>query len=158
MTVETLKIVVPMAGRGTRLRPHTLTKPKQLIPVAGKPVLSHLLELFSSLPASVQVEWIFIIGHLGEQIPPFMQANYPDHLVHYVEQSELRGQSHAIYQARAHLRGPMLMVFADTLMDVDFSFLAAESEEARVWVKTVPDGHESSFVDFDDELAQLLAS
>ncbi len=139
MTRDTLKIVIPMAGLGTRLRPHTRRKPKQLIQIAGRAMLSHVLAMFESLPPSFEVEYVFIIGHLGEQIPPFMAQHYPDASVHYVEQQEMLGQSHAIALARAHLQGPMLMVFADTLVETDFSFLAAEKMDSVAWVKRHPD-------------------
>ena len=136
---ETLKIVIPMAGLGTRLRPHTWSKPKQLISVAGKPMLAHVLDTFETLPDPENVEFIFIVGHLGEQMPPFMAANYPQKRVHYVVQEEPRGQSDAIYRARQYLGGPMLMVFADTLIETDLAFLARETAQAVAWVKPVPD-------------------
>ncbi len=136
---ETLKIVIPMAGFGTRLRPHTWSKPKQLISVAGKAVLGHLLDSFQSLPDPDNVELIFIVGYLGDQMAPYMAQHYPHLKVHYVEQPEMRGQSHAIYMAKDLLRGPMLMVFADTLIETDFAFLEDETAQAVAWVKPVPD-------------------
>ncbi len=139
MTAETLKIVIPMAGLGTRLRPFTYSKPKQLITVAGKTVLAHVLDMLATLPDSLPVEFIFVVGHLAEMLPPYMAENHPDLKVHYVEQAEPMGQSHAIYLAREYLRGPMLMVFADTLIDTDLSFLAEEQAEAVAWVNQVED-------------------
>ncbi len=139
MTAETLKIVIPMAGLGTRMRPFTYSKPKQLITVAGKTVLAHVLDMLSTLPASMPVEFIFVVGHLAEMLPPYMAANHPDLKVHYVEQKEPKGQSHAISLAREYLQGPMLMVFADTLIDTDLSFLAGEQADAVVWVNQVED-------------------
>ncbi len=139
MTAETLKIVIPMAGLGTRLRPFTYSKPKQLITVAGKTVLAHVLDMLSTLPASPPAEFIFVVGHLAEMLPPYMAANHPDLKVRYVEQPEPKGQSHAIYLAREYLRGPMLMVFADTLIDTDLSFLADEPADAVAWVNRVED-------------------
>lgn len=139
MRRETLKIVIPMAGLGTRLKPHTSRKPKQLIQIAGRAMLCHVLEMFATLPPSFKVEYVFIIGHLGEQIPPFMAKHYPETTVHYLEQREMLGQSHAISLAREHLRGPMLMVFADTLVETDFSGLASEELDAVAWVKRHPD-------------------
>ena len=70
---ETLKIVIPMAGWGTRMRPHTWSKPKPLVAVAGQTALEHLMKLFESLPETQQVEYVFIVGpYLGEtQIPSF---------------------------------------------------------------------------------------
>jgi glucose-1-phosphate thymidylyltransferase len=134
-----LKIIIPMAGRGARLRPHTWSRPKQLLSIAGRTMLDHVLDTFGTLPDREQAEYIFVLGHRGEQIPPYMAAHHPSLRVHYVEQRELKGQSHAIFQAREHLTGPTLMVFADTLVETDFSFLAARPDQAVVWVKVHPD-------------------
>jgi glucose-1-phosphate thymidylyltransferase len=136
---ETLKIVIPMAGFGTRLRPHTWSKPKPLISLAGKTVLAYVLEMFKTLPDPDNVELVFIVGYLGQHFKPYMEKNYPQLKVHYVEQPEMRGQSHAIYLARQHLSGPMLMVFADTLIDTNLAILADREVEAVAWVKPVPD-------------------
>ena len=134
-----LKIVIPMAGFGARLRPHTWSRPKQLIRMADKTVLDHVIDTFKSLPNLEEVEYIFIVGYLGEKIEAHMQETHPNLKVQYVEQPELRGQSHAIWLAREHLHGPMLMVFADTLIESDLSFLANQDADAVAWVKAVPD-------------------
>jgi glucose-1-phosphate thymidylyltransferase len=128
-----------MAGLGTRLRPHTWSKPKQLISVAGKAVLSHVLDTFSTLPRPIEIELVNIVGYLSEQIEAYMQEHHPQIKAHYVLQEDPRGQSHAIYLAREYLNGPMLMVFADTLIETDLSFLANEAADAVTWVKPVPD-------------------
>ncbi len=73
---ETLKIVIPMAGWGTRMRPQTWSKPKPLVSVAGKASLDHLMDMFKTLPDPENTEYIFIIGpFLGEQIPPYIAQN-----------------------------------------------------------------------------------
>jgi len=136
---ETLKIVIPMAGLGSRMRPQTWSKPKPLVSVAGKTGLEHLLDTFDSLPDPKHTEYVFIIGYLGDQIPPFMEANYPHLRVHYVTQPEMKGQSHALWLAREHLHGPMVMIYSDTLIETDFRFLAAEQKDGIAWVKPVPD-------------------
>ena len=136
---KTLKIVIPMAGFGTRLRPHTWSRPKQLMSLAGKTVLEHVLDQFNSLPAGLEIEYVFIVGYLGEKIEAFMNKHYPHLKVRYVVQSEMRGQSHAIYLAKEYLSGPMLMVFADTLIETDLSSLMQDEIDAIAWVKPVPD-------------------
>jgi len=138
---ETLKIVIPMAGWGTRMRPHTWSKPKPLINVAGKTSFEHLMDLFKTLPDPDRTEYIFIVGpYLGEtQIPTFVKKHYPDITAHYVVQGEMKGQSHALYLARQYLTGPMVMIFSDTLIDTDFSFLDREKSHGVAWVKAVPD-------------------
>ncbi len=139
MNNQTLKIVIPMGGYGARLRPHTWSRPKQLIRIAGKTVLDHVLDTFASLPDLANTEYIFIVGKMGEKIEAHMQDFHPELKVQYVEQTEMRGQSHAIYLARQYLSGPMLMVFADTLVETDLSFLKDEQADAVAWVKAVPD-------------------
>jgi glucose-1-phosphate thymidylyltransferase len=134
-----MNIVIPMAGLGTRLRPHTWSKPKQLVSVAGKAVLGHVFDTFATVPEPDKIELINIVGYLGEQIEAYMKENYPHVKAHFVTQEDPRGQSHAIYLARQYLHGPMLMVFADTLLETDLSFLAHETADAVAWVKPVPD-------------------
>ncbi len=136
---KSIKIVIPMAGWGTRMRPHTWSKPKPLMPIAGKTVLDYVLDQFDSIPAAFEKEFVFIVGHQGEQIEKYMQDNHPDVKVDFVLQEEMRGQSHAIYLAREHLKGPMLMAFSDTLIETDLAFLADESCDGMAWVKPVPD-------------------
>ncbi len=134
-----LKVVIPMAGYGKRLRPQTWSRPKQLISLAGKTVIEHVLDTFSTLPVDLKIEFVFIVGYLGETIQAFMEEEYPDLTVHYVVQEEMRGQSHAIYLAREYINGPMIMVFADTLIETDLSFLDQEKSDIVAWVKPVPD-------------------
>jgi glucose-1-phosphate thymidylyltransferase len=138
---ETLKIFIPMAGWGTRMRPHTWSKPKPLVSVAGKTSLEHLLDMFQTVPAPENVEYIFILGpFLGEmQVPPFIKENYPGMKAHFVVQHEMKGQSHALWLAREHMHGPMIVCFSDTLMETDFSFLAQETADGVAWVMPVPD-------------------
>ena len=138
---ETLKIVIPMAGWGTRMRPHTWSKPKPLVSVAGKTSLEHLMDTFKTLPNTVNVEYIFIVGpYLGEmQIPEFVSKHYPHIKFHVIVQHEMKGQSHALYLAREHLHGPMIVCFSDTLMETDFSFLASETADGVAWVMPGPD-------------------
>jgi glucose-1-phosphate thymidylyltransferase len=136
---NTLKVVIPMAGLGTRLRPHTWSKPKQLVSVAGKPVLDHVLDMLSTLSEPDNVELINIVGYLGDQIEDHMTKCYPDIKSHFVLQEDPRGQSHAIYLAREFLTGPMMVVFADTLIETDLSNLSNETFDAIAWVKPVPD-------------------
>jgi len=138
---ETLKIVIPMAGWGTRMRPHTWSKPKPLISVAGKTSFEHLMDMFKTVPDPNRVEYVFIVGpYLGEtQIPAFVEKHYPDFTAHYIVQGEMKGQSHALYLARQYLTGPMIMNFSDTLIETDYSFLDREKSHGVVWVKAVPD-------------------
>jgi glucose-1-phosphate thymidylyltransferase len=138
---ETLKIFIPMAGWGTRMRPHTWSKPKPLVSVAGKTSLEHLLDMFNSVPDPDNVEFVFIVGpFLGElQVPPFVRENYPGMKAHFVIQEEMKGQSHALWLAREFMHGPMIVCFSDTLLETDFSFLASEEADVVAWVMPMPD-------------------
>jgi glucose-1-phosphate thymidylyltransferase len=136
---SSLKIVIPMAGYGTRLRPHTWSRPKQLLRMADKMVIDHVLDTFTSLPNLDQCEFIFIVGYLGNKIEEYMQQAYPDLDVRYVQQPQMRGQSHAISLAKDYLDGPMMMLYGDTLIKTDFSFVPTEQAAAVAWVKAVPD-------------------
>ena len=138
---ETLKVFIPMAGWGTRMRPHTWSKPKPLVSVAGKASLEHLMDMFKTLPDPGNVEYVFILGpYLGEsQIPTFITENHPNIKAHYVVQHEMKGQSHALWLGREHMHGPLLMCFSDTLMETDFSFLAHETADSVAWVMPTPD-------------------
>jgi glucose-1-phosphate thymidylyltransferase len=150
---ETLKIFIPMAGWGTRMRPHTWSKPKPLVSVAGKTSLEHLLDMFNSVPEPENVEFVFIVGpYLGElQVPPFVRENYPGMKAHFVVQNEMKGQSHALWLAREFMHGPLIVCFSDTLLETDFSFLASEEADVVAWVMPMPDPRRFGVAELDDE-------
>lgn len=132
-----MKIVIPMAGYGTRLRPHTWSRPKPLLSVAGKAVLGHVLDMFAEVPNIEEV--VFIVGYLGEQVEDFMAKHFPEITAQYILQEQLLGQSHALWLAREHLKGPICMVFVDTLLEADLSGIPDEKAAAVAWVKQVED-------------------
>lgn len=159
-----MRIIIPMAGLGTRLRPHTHTKPKPLLQVAGKTVLDHVLDRLQGLPID---EVVFIVGHLGEQIRQHVEARY-DFPARYVEQREPRGQADALLLAREHLVGSVFIVFVDTIFDADLGFLEQTSSDGVIFVKevedpsrfgvvTVEEGYITGFVEKPDTPVSNLA-
>jgi len=147
---ETLKIIIPMAGWGTRMRPHTYSKPKPLVSVANKTSLEHLMDMFASVPNPSNTEYIFSVGpYLGEtQIPEFFRQHYPNVKAKFVVQHEMNGQSHAIWMGHEYAQGPALVAFADTLIKADFSFLH-NVNEAIAWVKPIPDPRRFGVAELD---------
>lgn len=142
-----MKLVIPMAGYGKRLRPHTHSRPKPLVNVAGQPMLKYLLDSLGDLDID---EYIFIVGYLGEQIKEFVEKNY-DINARYVVQEELIGQAHAIYLAREYLTGPALVLFADTLHNADLSLIKSTDADALIYVKEVDDPRRFGVVVLDEE-------
>ncbi len=154
-----LKIVIPMAGFGSRLRPLTWSKPKPLVSLAGKTVLDHVLNMFRTVPNFEAVQFVFILGPMmGDQIQDYIAEHYPDWHVDYAVQPEMKGQSDAFWQARDLLHGPMLMAFSDTLIENDFSFLKNETKDGVAFVKPVPDPRRFGVAKVDDtgKVTQLV--
>ncbi|MGD8466050.1 MAG: nucleotidyltransferase family protein, partial [Anaerolineae bacterium] len=145
-----MKVIIPLAGFGKRMRPHTWSKPKPLVNVAGKPVLGHILDKLAGLDVQVD-ELIFIVGWLGDQIEEYYAASGYDYPTHYVEQSELLGQAHAIWLAREHLQGPVLIVFVDTIFEADLGGLQASGLDGVLYVKEVEDPRRFGVAVLDDE-------
>ncbi|MBT3240112.1 MAG: nucleotidyltransferase [Chloroflexi bacterium] len=151
MSENKLNIIIPMAGYGKRLRPHTWSKPKPLVSAAGKAVLGHVLDLVGSFANPEDTEISFIIGYQGDQVRPYMEEHYPKIKTYYFEQKEMKGQSHAIAMAKEHLTGPTLILFVDTIVDSDFSFLKDEEADAVIWVKEVKDPRRFGVVAVNEE-------
>jgi len=160
-----MKVIIPLAGFGTRMRPHTYTKPKPLINVAGKPVLGHILDKLKGLDID---EIVFIVGYLGDQVRAFVGENY-NFKAHYVEQKELLGQAHAIYLAKELVTGPTIILFVDTMFDANLDVLKKEKSDGVIYVKEVEDprrfgvtlvdkkGHITRLIEKPDSMADNLA-
>lgn len=133
-----MKVIIPLAGFGKRMRPHTWSKPKPLLNVAGKPVLGHILDKLADLDVKVD-ELIFVVGWLGEQIQEYYQASGYRYPARSVVQTELLGQAHAIWLARENLSGPVLIIFVDTIFEADLSGLEASGLDGVLYVKEVED-------------------
>jgi glucose-1-phosphate thymidylyltransferase len=132
-----MKVIIPVAGAGAKLRPHTYTQPKPLIPLAGKTILSFIVDQF--LEAG-QNEFIFIIGYLGEKIKHFVEENYPNIKATFVIQQERSGTGHAIYLTREFIEPneEIMVVYGDTICDYDFKEIL-QSPTTVLGVKKVDD-------------------
>ena len=134
-----MNIIVPMAGMGKRMRPHTLTVPKPLIPVAGKPIVQWLIEDIVKICGEGVNEVAFVIGRFGEEV----EKNLLDIAkqvgaqgkIYY--QDEPLGTAHAILCAKESLKGNVSVVFADTLFKADFTL--DRSKDAIIWVQKIDD-------------------
>jgi glucose-1-phosphate thymidylyltransferase len=135
-----LQILIPMGGFGKRLHPLTWSRPKPLVCLAGKTVIDYVLQMVKSVPDFESAELVFSINEAIEsQIREHVDKYYPDRKVTYVIDRAMRGQSDAFWQAREVLKGPLLVIFSDTIIENDFSFLRDETADAVIWVKPVPD-------------------
>jgi glucose-1-phosphate thymidylyltransferase len=130
-----MRAIIPVAGVGSRLRPHTYSLPKVLLNVAGKPIIGHILD---KVIENGFTEATIIIGYLGEMVKEFVQSNYSIK-VDFVEQEERLGLGHAIYLSRHTIsRNPVLIILGDTIFDVNLKALM-EGDESVIGVKHVDD-------------------
>jgi glucose-1-phosphate thymidylyltransferase len=133
-----MKAVVPLAGKGTRLRPYTHHTPKPLLKVAGKPVLAYILDDLRALGIE---EMVFIVGHLRETVEAWIQAEYPDITAQYVLQEVQDGTAGAIALAEPFVDEDLLIVFPDAVLEVDYGMIDTldESYGGIIWAKEVED-------------------
>lgn len=132
-----MKVIIPLAGKGTRLRPHTYVTPKPLIRVGGKTVMSYILDDLRKLGVT---EGVFVTGYLKESIERYMQQEYPDFKVDYVEQPVQNGTAGAIALAEPYVKEDCLIIFVDTLFDADLGLTRSLKDVAGIiWAKEVED-------------------
>ncbi|HET7898364.1 MAG TPA: nucleotidyltransferase family protein, partial [Flavisolibacter sp.] len=131
-----MKAIIPVAGAGTKLRPHTYTQPKALIPLAGKTVLSIIID---QLLAGGINEYVFVVGYLGEKIQDYVKANYPTIKAHFIFQNDRQGIGHAIRLTRNVVDGDeALIVLGDTICDFNVKAVI-ESDSSMIGIKKVDD-------------------
>jgi glucose-1-phosphate thymidylyltransferase len=133
-----VKVVVPLAGKGTRLRPHTHVTPKPLLRVADKPVMAYI---FDDLRALGVDDAIFITGHLKEKVEEYVRREYPEFRARYIEQEVQNGTAGAIRLAAPHVEEDLLIIFVDTLFDADLSVIKSLPDDVAgvIWAKEVED-------------------
>ena len=118
-----MKAIIPVAGAGTKLRPHTYTQPKVLIPLAGKTILSIIVD---QLKEAGVVEFVFIIGYLGDKIQDYVSAHYPELKTHFLTQNERNGTGHAILLAKEIVgNDEILVVLGDTIAEYNLPEILA---------------------------------
>jgi len=130
-----MQVIIPLAGRGTRLRPHTHLTPKPLLKVAGRPVMDWVMDRLSGLDVS---ELIFITGHLKEQVEAYATGRY-GHPCRYIEQVTQDGTAGAVNLARPHVHEPILVIFVDTVFEADLSIISRTNADGIIWAKEVED-------------------
>jgi glucose-1-phosphate thymidylyltransferase len=133
-----VKVVIPLAGKGSRLRPHTHVLPKPLLKIADKPLMSYILDDLRELGVH---EAVIIYGHLKEKVVEYMEQEYPDFEAEYVEQPVQNGTAGAVVWAEPFVREEMLIIFVDTLFEADLSIIKDLPPEISgvIWAKEVED-------------------
>jgi len=143
-----MKAIIPVAGAGTKLRPHTYTQPKALIPLAGKTILSIIVDQLRD--AGIK-DFIFIIGYLGDKIKDYVQEKYPELNCEFVQQNERYGVGHAINLTRELVgTDEVLIVLGDTIAEYDIKEII-DSEVSMLGVKKVDDPRNFGVAEIDEE-------
>ncbi len=131
-----MKVIIPLAGKGTRLRPHTHLVPKPMLKVAGRPVMSYVMDDVMKLGNIEQV--VYITGHLKEKVETYARTTYPVPSV-FVEQAVQDGTAGAVKIALPYVDGPVMIIFVDTIFDTDLSIVNTSDDDGIIWVKEVED-------------------
>lgn len=143
-----MKAIIPVAGAGAKLRPHTYTQPKALIPIAGKTILSFIVD---QLRKGGIYEFIFIVGYLGEKIEEYVRQTYPDLFCHFVHQNERQGTGHAIELTQSIVDGDEVFVtLGDTICEYDVEEVI-KSPYNMLGVKKVDDPRRFGVADINAE-------
>src|SRR5690348_4688906 len=131
-----MKVIIPLAGKGTRLRPHTHITPKPMLKIAGKPVIDYVMEDLAKLGDVSQV--IYITGHLKDKVEACARAKYAFD-AEFIEQKVQDGTAGAVALARDYVDQPVSIIFVVTIFDADLSVVKTTDADGIIWVKTVDD-------------------
>ncbi|MEO8193974.1 MAG: sugar phosphate nucleotidyltransferase [Gemmatimonadales bacterium] len=150
-----MKVIIPLAGKGTRLRPHTHVTPKPMMRVAGKPVMSYVLDKLRDLGGIEEI--IYITGHLKEKVEEFARQSLDIPSV-FIEQKVQDGTAGAIALARDRIDQPVLIIFVDTIFDADLSVVNSTDADGIIWTKEVEDYQRFGVVvtDEDGNMTQIV--
>jgi glucose-1-phosphate thymidylyltransferase len=147
-----MQILLPVAGLGTRVRPHTHVRPKPMLSLAGKPVLGHLMDYLMQLNPS---SFIVIVGERGEMVERYVRERYSVP-AYFRTQTELKGQSHAIKTAADLITEPVLIVFGDSLFEAPLDRLVDSTVDGSLGVKSVADPTRFGIVELKDGFVSKL--
>ena len=142
-----MKVIIPLAGKGTRLRPHTHITPKPMLKIAGKPVIDYVMDDLQRLGDVEQV--IYITGHLKDKVEQYARTTYPFPSV-FIEQKVQDGTAGAVALAKEYVDQPVFIIFVDTIFDADLSVVKHTDADGIIWVKTVEDYQRFGVVVSDD--------
>ena len=142
-----MKVIIPLAGKGTRLRPHTHLVPKPMLKVAGRPVMSYVMDDVMQLGNIEQV--VYITGHLKDKVENYARTTYPVPSM-FVEQAVQDGTAGAVKLAMPYVDGPVMIIFVDTIFDTDLSIVNTTDADGIIWVKEVEDYQRFGVVVTDD--------
>jgi glucose-1-phosphate thymidylyltransferase len=131
-----MKVIIPLAGKGTRLRPHTHVVPKPMLKVAGRPVMSYVMDDVQRLGNVEQV--VYITGHLKDKVEAYARATYDIPSV-FIEQAVQDGTAGAVALARPYVDQPVMIIFVDTIFDADLSIVKDSTDDGIIWTKEVED-------------------
>jgi glucose-1-phosphate thymidylyltransferase len=147
--LHAMKAIIPMAGKGTRLRPHTYTTPKPLVHVGGRAVMSYVLD---DLQAIGVTEMVFVVGYLQDEVRAYMAEHYPDIDAHYVVQEVQDGTAGAVKLAEPYVDDEVIILFVDTLFEADLSLVHRldEGTAGIIWAKEVEDYHRYGVIVTDE--------
>jgi len=143
-----MKAIIPVAGAGAKLRPHTYTQPKALIPIAGKTILSFIVD---QLKAEGINEFIFVVGYLGEKIQHYVEQTYPNLTTHFVYQNDRQGTAHAIQLAQEIIGGDEVFIaLGDTICEYDIKEVL-ESPTSMLGVQKVDDPRQFGVAEMNED-------
>ncbi len=152
-----MKLILPVAGYGSRLRPITHTTAKPLIPIAGKPILQRTIDMVLETQGLHVSEIILITGHLGQQIRDWAIETY-DIPLRFLEQTALNGSADAIRLAEPYVNEDFLVIFPDALFDVDLEVITEGEDDGIIWTAEVEDARRFGVVAIDEDgyMTELL--
>jgi glucose-1-phosphate thymidylyltransferase len=144
-----MKVIILLAGYGTRMRPHTWSRPKPILNVAGNTIVGHILELMADITTE---EVVFVVGYRGDQIETWIKENYSHLDTHFVVQEEALGQAHAVWLCQEFLDdGDVIIAFGDGIIEADYTDMADPEVDGVILVEEIEDPRRFGVAVLDDD-------